>query len=248
MIGYNPTMVTDGLVLCLDAANGRSYPGSGTAWNDLSGNGNNGTLVNGPTYSVDNLGYFSFDGVNDEVTLGDTLGNFGNDNFTISFWTKTSDSGGNKCFIAKSIGGSPVTNYGWLLNNANSSEIGFAMAGSNYSSGGWAATVGAYSVKTNGLNITSNIWKFVSVVADRSSIDVNIYVNGNLANVTDYVGGKGKLNTVGSVSNTRILKIGAESDNLWINALIPQVSIYNRALSPAEIQQNFNATRGRFGI
>ena len=59
---YNPHIVSDGLVLCLDAANPRSYPGSGTSWYDLSGNGNNGTLVNGVGYSSDNAGSLVFDG------------------------------------------------------------------------------------------------------------------------------------------------------------------------------------------
>ena len=61
-------IVTDGLVLCLDAANPKSYPGSGTTWTDLSGNGNNGTLVNGVGYNSDNGGSLSFDGVNDYVS------------------------------------------------------------------------------------------------------------------------------------------------------------------------------------
>lgn len=248
MIGYNPTIVTDGLVLYLDAANGRSYGGTGTTWSDLSGNGNNGTLYNGPTYSSDNLGSFSFDGVNDEVSLGTTFGNFGNENFTISFWVKTSAAGGHRCFMAKSIGGGPASNYGWLLNNGNSTEVGFATAGSNYSSGGWTATSGAYSVRTQNTNVTSNTWKNICVSVNKNNIDVDIYVNSSLATLTDYVGGKGKLNTVGSISNTQIFKIGAESDDLWISANISNVLIYNRTLSEDEIKQNFNATRGRFGV
>jgi hypothetical protein len=64
-LSHSPSIVTDGLVLCLDAGNPKSYPGSGTTWTDLSGNGNNGTLVNGVGYSGDNLGSLSFDGVND---------------------------------------------------------------------------------------------------------------------------------------------------------------------------------------
>ena len=67
-ISYNPRIITDGLVLALDAGNPKSYPGSGTAWTDLSGNGNTGTLVNGVGYSGDNLGSLSFDGVNDHIT------------------------------------------------------------------------------------------------------------------------------------------------------------------------------------
>jgi hypothetical protein len=64
---YNPGIVTSGLVLCLDAGNTKSYPGSGTTWTDLSGNGNTGTLVNSPSYS--SSGYFSFDGTNKSVSI-----------------------------------------------------------------------------------------------------------------------------------------------------------------------------------
>jgi hypothetical protein len=64
-IAYNPAIIRSNLVLCLDAANPKSYPGSGTTWTDLSGFGNNGTLINGVGYSSDNLGSLSFDGVND---------------------------------------------------------------------------------------------------------------------------------------------------------------------------------------
>ena len=50
---YSPKIITDGLVLCLDAGDGKSYSGSGTAWTDRSGNDNHGTLVNGPTFNSD---------------------------------------------------------------------------------------------------------------------------------------------------------------------------------------------------
>ena len=64
-----PDIVDDGLVLALDAGNKKSYPSSGTTWNDLSGNGNNGTLTNGPTYDGGNLGSLVFDGVDDFISL-----------------------------------------------------------------------------------------------------------------------------------------------------------------------------------
>ena len=69
-IAYNTSIVRDGLILHLDAANVKSYPGSGTTWSDLSGNGNNGTLVNGPSF--DSSGFFSFDGANDTFTTNVT--------------------------------------------------------------------------------------------------------------------------------------------------------------------------------
>lgn len=66
---HSPSIVTSGLILCLDAANPRSYPGSGTVWTDMSGSGIIGTLTNGPTFSSSNLGSIVFDGVNDYVEL-----------------------------------------------------------------------------------------------------------------------------------------------------------------------------------
>jgi hypothetical protein len=66
---HSPRIVTDGLVLALDAANSLSYPGSGTTWTDLSGKGNNGTLVNGPTFSPTNGGSIVFDGTNDYISF-----------------------------------------------------------------------------------------------------------------------------------------------------------------------------------
>ena len=81
---YNPRIVTDRLVLHLDAANPKSYIGSGTDWKDLSGKDNDTTLVNSPTYSSNNAGYFDFDGSNDHVTLP-TLDIAGNE-LTFSVW------------------------------------------------------------------------------------------------------------------------------------------------------------------
>jgi uncharacterized delta-60 repeat protein len=83
-LSHSPQISLNGLVLCLDAANSKSYPGSGTTWTDLSGNGNNGTLTNGPTFDSDNLGSLVFDGVDDysELTSNYTL----SAGWTLSFW------------------------------------------------------------------------------------------------------------------------------------------------------------------
>jgi hypothetical protein len=80
---YNTAgIVTDGLVLALDAANPKSYPGSGTTWTDLSGNGNNGTLLNSPVFSTQ--GFFSFDGSSKRATLTSPFGKSGFT--TLSIW------------------------------------------------------------------------------------------------------------------------------------------------------------------
>ena len=85
---YGPRIVTDGLVLCLDAGNSKSYPGSGTAWNDLSRNGNNGTL-NGPTFNSADRGSIVFDGTNDYVSTNYTQPAYTTaSSFTWNTWVK----------------------------------------------------------------------------------------------------------------------------------------------------------------
>ena len=103
-----PSIVTNGLVLCLDAANIKSYAGTGTAWNDLSGNSRTGTLTNGPTYSGTNGGSIVFDGVNDYVQTP-SLSLTGNEtNLTLSCWFKPANTNTTKAVISigdETIGG-----------------------------------------------------------------------------------------------------------------------------------------------
>ena len=82
---YGPKIITNGLVLYLDAANRNSYPGSGTTCTDLSGNNNNFTLVNGPTFSSGNMGNIVFDGTDDYLLINSLVWNY-NADFTIQFW------------------------------------------------------------------------------------------------------------------------------------------------------------------
>ena len=92
-INYNPSVVTSGLVLCYDAGNPRSYPGSGASWYDASNNGSAGSILNGPTYSSNNLGYFSFDGVNEYVDTGRTATQLGvyDADYTFEAWVYPTD-------------------------------------------------------------------------------------------------------------------------------------------------------------
>ena len=93
---YSPSIVTDGLVLCLDAANTKSYPGSGTTWTDISGRGNNGTLTNGPTFSSDDGGSIVVDGSNDFILTPRVTGT-GLSNRSVSWgiWVNPSSTSGN---------------------------------------------------------------------------------------------------------------------------------------------------------
>jgi hypothetical protein len=227
-LSHSPSLVTSGLTLCLDAANPKSYPGTGTTWTDLSGNGNNGTLVNGVGYNSGNLGSLSFDGVNDYVDCGNTtslsaIG--GTTNITVSGWAYyTAYGGGGQPYSVITVKGNPWT---WLLENpSNTFRFRITAGGSD---------VNVADTSTHLLNTWYN------VVGTYDGSNMRIYVNGVLKNT---VAQTGTLAT-----NAVTAKIGTfQGTNYNLTGRISNVSIYNRALTASEIQQNFNALRGRFSI
>ena len=228
-----PEIVEDGLVLALDAGNTKSYPGSGTTWTDLSGNGNNGTLVNGVGYDSGNGGALSFDGVDDRVNLGDIL-DAGSGDYTFQAWSRlTSTNSQNKMIMDKRDGINRILLY------------------SRGSDGFIQASIGdgsqLFSVVDN-INHRDGIWRNYAFTVNRSNNLLKLYRNGVSVSSTDITG-------LGTQNNSKSLVLGAgyggssglEASYYWQGS-IAQASIYNRALTASEIQQNFNATRGRFGI
>jgi hypothetical protein len=205
----------------LDAANRKSYPGSGTTWTDLSGSGFNGTLTNGPTFGSADGGSIVFDGTNDIVTTTYVSTN----TYTFSAWFKTNVvSSGFRNIISI-----PTPNYSLILLDDDTSNLGFwtndALSGS------------ALSTPT----ISTNTWYNVVFVREGNSITggYKAYLNGILY---------GNANT-GTWSTTASLSVGGRTDvSQPLNGNISQVLIYNRALSALEVSQNFNALRGRYGI
>jgi hypothetical protein len=220
---HSPRIITDGLVLALDAANAKSYPGSGTVWTDLSGNGNNGTLTNGPTFSSANLGSISFDGVDDYITYGDnssfnsTLN--GATNWSISYWVN------------------PVTN-GRILDRGNLGEDPTGALELNVRTVSRNNTAGGSS--TLSTNIIGTGWNYVTLTRT-SALLLNWYLNGifsNSSQLTEDYGGSG------------IWKTGrrAASTDSMFQGNLSKLKIYNRVLTAAEILQNYNATKGRYGL
>ena len=232
-IAGGPDIVENGLVLHLDAADQNSYTGSGTLWTDLSGNGNNGTLTNGPTFNSSNRGSVVFDGTDDYIICGSgSVYNLGN-NFTLNSWvypTEVGDSWGDEIFSLATRATVPYIAYGleWMDTYKFSASIGNT---SNQVVG--CATNNTFSI---------NQWYNVVETYDGSSI--KIYVNGILENSTASV------STV--LYGTNILTIGIWYYNITFrNALkgrISNIGLYNRALSASEIAQNYNATKGRYGL
>ena len=230
-VGYNPRIVTDGLVLCLDAANKRSYPGSGTTWIDKVG-GNNGTLTNGPTFSSDNGGSLVFDGSNDYVTFGNVLNL---SEITVSTWFKPGALTGRQFLIGKWEIGKRA--YQIALN-----PTGFPSGtiSSSITTDGQLSTHVECDVQ-NAITSTSE-WYHVCMTADGN--ELSTYVDGKVGNVksagSPYTAGNAYL-SIGTIlfySNTSPLNLA--------NARISNTSIYNRALSAKEVLQNYEATKGRY--
>jgi len=225
MLAHSPSIILNGLVLCLDAANPKSYPGSGTTWTDLSGAGNNGTLENGVGYNSANLGSLSFDGVNDYVTVPAGFANFpsgltiiGIVNFgNASSWERIIDfgngSGGNNILLAR---------------NATSNTLTFQMFNGSGSFGRCDVangilnnTIAQYAVTINGTNCV-------------------MYRNGQILQTFSY-----PYLPVNVTRNNCYIGRSNWPDAYFENAMYT-IQIYNRELTAAEVSQNFNATKSRY--
>jgi hypothetical protein len=239
--GGQGNIVTNGLVLNLDAANPRSYPQpyNGTVWSNLVpvSSSISGSLVNGPTYNTGSGGSIVFDGSNDYAScISNTTTNL-TGNFTLSVWINinTLPTNGNlqsllcKYDNAPAAGGYDLRIY----NNSGTMQIGLVTTN--------ASTAGGGDVN---YTFSTNIWYQIVGVYDGSFS--NIYINGQYVNRVT--------NTINALSNTKPLNIARFGEYIgglltrYFNGRMAQTLIYNRALSSSEIQQNFNATRARFGV
>jgi hypothetical protein len=265
IIDSAPKIISSGLVLHLDAAQKRSYPGTGTTWTDLSGNGNNGTLVNGPTFNSANGGSIVFDGVDDHINMGNILNSvFAGTNvkYTISVWVKFDVLNVNTGYslvskIGDSSFGENQRQFSFIVRNlTGSSYNGFQVEYIKY------ATLDAGSfrgVRTNNFNVLTNNIYNITVTHDGSintndGLDrVNLYLNSvNETKTISFTGGT-LLNTfeAGTARTAIGSVIGANPINTPRSPLdgnVYNTLIYNRVLSQAEILQNYNATKSRFGL
>jgi hypothetical protein len=224
-LSHSPSIVTNGLVLCLDAANPKSYPGSGTAWTDLSGIGNNGTLQNSPTYNTSNLGNFSLDGVDDRVLISCNTSTIRTFNSTTQFIIKLPTySGGQRCILSYRGGGG-----GNLYIGKQSNGI-FCYYDS-------LSPSPAYTVGT----IADNAIAHVAVTCDATNNLLSIYINGIL------IGSASRTGWLSAFHTSLYLGWDAGTGEFMLGNFY-QFSHYNRVLTATEILQNFNALRGRYGI
>ena len=211
-IQYNPSIITNGLVLALDAANTKSYPGSGTAWTDISGRGNTGTLTNGPTYSSANGGSIVFDGTNDYVNCGNPSISVGK--ITVNSWVKITTGS-----VFQHIVDSATDTWHLAILNDNRP---YFFNGSTFHTTASILNVGQWYMLTGVQGTTLDIY-INGILSQSIASNINVTTNNVF---------------VGAYQNTP----------RYLNGNIAQVSVYNRALTAAEVSQNFNALRSRFSI
>jgi hypothetical protein len=220
-----PDIVTDGLVLHLDAANRKSYPGSGSTWYDLSDNTNDVTLYNGPTFSNDAGGCLSFDGTND-YGINSSPNNFifsGLNEFTAATWMKVTPNGYDFWFTSTDI------KY----------RFGSNSAGTLY----W--DMGRHADKQYSYQLVSGQWyQVVFVGYIQTYIKTDVYINGEYkTTITD-------TNATSSLSSINTFHIGTGETNTYhfFKGSIASVKIHRHKFTADEIAQNYNALKGRYGL
>ena len=238
----NGKIVTDGLVLCLNAADKNSYPGSGTTWTDISGNGNSGTLTNGPTFN--SSGYFSFDGVDDFVDTSLNL----NQTMTINMWyrRKKESTSGNNIIIHASAYNYPASSTWFDLN-----------VGDPYYGSGGTIEIWAYS-ELNGSRQDFVISPYPASIYNRWR---NICIVFNNSTGTAYmestlIGSSTPAFTAWDTATTRVPLEFARGrfyefnggSYTYTQCDIAAIQVYNRALSATEILQNYNSQKSRFSL
>ena len=233
---YGPRIVSNGLVLCLDAANKRSYPGTGTTWTDLSGNGNNGTLTNGPTFNAGNMGSILYDGADDQIDCGNNSSLNISTNLTLGIWVKFNSLSSDPNLISKQWCSGNQFSYSWAVLSDGRIYYGFD------SDGQCSSITGEYT-STN-IVCTTGIWYCLNIV--HTSTSINLYSNG-ISIPGTLAGSYGTIYTSTVPVRLGVYRNLSGAFANYLSGNISNVQIYNRALSATEVLQNYNAVKSRFG-
>lgn len=212
--------VTSGLTMWLDAGNSASYPGTGTTWYDLSGTGSNITLVNAPTFTAGTPAYFSFNGTNQYGT-GSTPNVLPSNQYTKSMWLRLGSYAYNNNVVSSYAGG----------------HFTFGSGQNRYYSGhqDWDN----YNAFPTNATFNLGQWYYIAVTFE-AYVSMKTYVNGVFDNSSTY-----NLNPHPGNGST---DIASYQGNNLLNGSIGEFFCYNRSLTDAEVLQNFNATRSKYGL
>jgi len=214
-------LTTSGLFVHLDAGDSSSYSGSGTAWNDLTSNGLDFTLTNGPTYSSSFGGYISFDGANDYASLSSGWQNFGTDPYTIEFWHRPHS----------------FAQYKGIISDVGSSSGTFQI---DYSSNGSIRQRDSGQDLTSDIQFDVDVWKQVVIVREGTGVDqFKFYANGSLNSTTT---------STTNLNSSSQIQIGRNrTGSNYFDGDLAIIRIYrNKALSAAEVAGNYYYNLGRF--
>jgi len=229
---HSPSTAMNGLVLCLDAGNPKSYPGSGTTWTDLSGRGNNATMFGSVPFETDVTSCFNFATATGANAASSSLGfTFGSNmiqtsgNFTFSCWIKNPNSSSGQVGLFSNAGGGDGYRFGVGLNGI------YFLIGPTYTEGGISFSS----------SLSSNLWYNVTTVYSRTTAQVLLYLNGVYQNAGSIPASQTGMQN-GAPGLVRSACCGIYTGKL------ASFSAYNASLTASEIQQNFNALKGRFGL
>lgn len=242
-LGHGASVVRNGLVLHLDAANAKSYPGSGTVWKDVSKERHTATLVNGISHDGTN---FTFDGISDYVDVGNDPSYNATGSITIELvFNRTSVGSGFYQVVASNTRDCCGVYDGFQIQISNSTVNPAPIVcnlwnSNNYNGVNWDSSFTQLSISNS---VGVNVWYHFCFTYDLFSSSFKLYKNGILANSST------KANALSTNQASYNLMVGkSPSHNANFTGYIPETRIYNRALSADEIKQNFNALRGRYGI
>ncbi len=224
-INYNPSIVIDGLILCLDAANSRSYAGTGITWTDISGNNKSGTGQTGVSYSSLNSGKFIFNGA-ESGYFSIPLVTSTITNVTMCCWVNITSLSLRGPFIVNGSFTGYAIGVGFNSYDDYGNRLIALFPGNRWISTGVSLGLG---------------WKHVAITLDGSSLP-RIYLNGQLIN--SYAGMNPRVPTTATYIGR---EVGGEGS--FIRAFggeVGMAQMYNRQLSDAEILQNYNAGRKKY--
>ena len=231
-VRYNPFITTSNLALYLDAANTKSYSGSGTTWNDLSGNGNTATMYGTVPFTTDTTQCFDFATATGAASASSSLGfTFASNmvqqtgDFTLSCWIKNPNSSLGQVGLFSNAGGADGYRFGVGLDGI------YFLIGPTYTEGGILFTS----------SLSSTLWYNVVAVYSRSTAQVLCYLNGVYQNAASIP------TPQTSFSNATPGIVRSPCCGIYTGKLA-MFSVHNTGLSAANVAQNFNALKGRFGI
>jgi len=230
------SLITTDLVLHLDASNNSSYSGSGTTWYDLSGNSNNLTLSNGPTFTSDDGGAIVFDGTNDYAAspLNQSFFQFGTGDYTLGIWVKFESVSNFEGFLSCGPG-----------NASGSWQFGHSGSKFRYRLGVSGTNINCTATQTRNLDQ----WYYIVVVNDRSEDQCKLYVDGSLDKTTNNSNfGSSNVGVFTATDVKNCFNVGRNrNQNLFLDGAVAQVHVYKgKALTASEVLTNYNATKANY--